>query len=59
MTNNRRSDEDDALECPIESSTECPTCDGTGIIYPLPFKGFDVSGVINCPDCDGTGVIYR
>lgn len=57
MINNKSICNDDTVECPIESPTECPTCDGTGIIYPLPLNNLDVFVAINCPDCDGSGVI--
>ena len=59
MPTNRNDTTEETIEYPSESPTECPTCDGTGIIYPLPLGCFNPSVVISCPDCDGTGAVYR
>jgi DnaJ-class molecular chaperone len=44
-------------ESPAESSIECPTCNGTGIIYPPPQLGLNIIGGITCPRCIGIGII--
>jgi DnaJ-class molecular chaperone len=38
-----------------EFRIDCPTCKGTGTLYPPPLAGLDLTGGINCPKCDGTG----
>ena len=56
MINDKTSDNEDTQVGSIESPTECPTCDGTGIIS---LKVFDTSGVFNCPHCGGSGSLLR
>ena len=50
---------EETTECPFESviegPIECPTCNGTGTIYPPPLVGLNVPGGITCPKCDGSG----
>ena len=62
MSTDTKCEGDGTTECPFESviecPIECPTCNGTGTIYPPPLVGLDVTGGIDCPKCKGSGKVY-
>ena len=59
MSTDTKCEKEGTLVVPIESiigcPIECPTCNGTGTIYPAPMVGVDVTGGFGCPKCDGSG----